>query len=217
MSVFSFVYAIIFNIDSFGIGITYGLKNTKIPIFSACILFFISYISMVIAIQFAHSILLFLPSFIGNYLGSILLISIGTWFILQAIRAKKENIFTLKTSATIGKSKVYSFFIKPLGITIEIIRNPIYSDLNCSKKIEAKEACFLGLAMSIDSVFSGMVASTMSINSVLFPFLIAFFQLVFLFLGVYVGTKIKSISNIPENTWAILSGIMLILVGFAHL
>lgn len=217
MFIYSIIYAIIFNIDSFGIGITYGLKNTKIPISSACILFFIAYISMVIVIRFAHSILLFLPPFISNYLGSILLIFIGAWFILQAIRVKKENIFTLKTSATIGKSKVYSFFIKPLGITIEIIRNPIYSDLNCSKKIEAKEACFLGLAMSIDSVFSGIAASTMNINSVLFPFLIAFFQLVFLFLGIHIGTKIKSISNIPEKTWSILSGIMLILIGFVSL
>ena len=31
MFIYSIIYAIIFNIDSFGIGITYGLKNTKMP------------------------------------------------------------------------------------------------------------------------------------------------------------------------------------------
>ncbi len=217
MLICSILYAIIFNIDSFGVGITYGLKNTKIPIISACILFFITYISMVIAIQFANPILLLLPSFISNYLGSILLIFIGAWLILQSIRVRKENTFTSKASVPLPKSKVYYFFIKPLGITIEIIRNPIYSDLNCSQRIEAKEACFLGIAMSIDSIFSGIAASTMNINSFLFPFLVAFFQLVFLFLGIHAGSKIKSISNMPEKTWTILSGIMLILIGIVHL
>lgn len=221
MLMYSILYAIIFNIDSFGIGITYGLKNTKIPFTSACILFCITYISMVLAMKLGKSLSLFLPSFVIQYLGGALLIFIGIWFIGQSKRKKEETLVPSSCHSTTPispkKDKVYSFFIRPLGITIEIIRNPISSDLDCSKKIESKEACFLGVAMSIDSIFSGIAASTLSINTFLFPFLVAFFQLIFLFVGMQSGAKIQSVSRISEKVWSILSGIMLILIGISRL
>lgn len=111
--------------------------------------------------------------------------------------------------------KEYRFFIKFLGITVQIIRDPSYSDFNNSNQIEAKEALYLGMALSIDSIGIGIGSSIMGLNPFLFPILVAFFQLFFLSFGGYLGKKIKDISNIPENIWGIVSGILLIFVGIS--
>lgn len=89
------------------------------------------------------------------------------------------------------KPKMYKFFIRPLGITIEIIRNPIFSDLDNSHTIDAKEAIYLGLATSCDAFASGIGISTFGVNGVLFPLFVAIFQLVFLSFGNFLGKKIR--------------------------
>lgn len=116
-----------------------------------------------------------------------------------------------------NSKKEYSFFIKFLGITVQIIRDPISSDFDNSNQIEAKEALYLGIALSLDSIGIGIGSSIMGLNSFLFPILVAFFQLFFLSSGSYLGKKIKNISNIPENIWGIISGILLIFIGISKI
>ncbi len=113
--------------------------------------------------------------------------------------------------------KEYRFFIKFLGVTVQIIRDPSYSDFNNSNQIEAKEALYLGIALSLDSIGIGIGSSIMGLNTFLFPILVASFQLFFLSFGGYLGKKIKDISNIPENIWGIVSGILLIFVGISKI
>lgn len=113
--------------------------------------------------------------------------------------------------------KEYQFFIKFLGITIQIIRDPSSSDFNNSNQIEAKEALYLGIALSIDSIGIGIGSSIMGLNTFIFPIAVACFQLFFLSFGSYFGKKIKDISNIPENIWGIISGILLIFVGISKI
>lgn len=113
--------------------------------------------------------------------------------------------------------KEYCFFIKFLGITVQIIRDPISSDFNNSNQIEAKEALYLGIALSIDSIGIGIGSSIMGLSPFIFPILVASFQLFFLSFGSYLGKRIKDISNIPENIWGIVSGILLIFVGISKI
>lgn len=89
-------------------------------------------------------------------------------------------------------------------------------DFDNSKKIDAKEAIYMGIALSIDSICVGICSSIIGYNSYLFPILVASFQLVFLSFGRLVGGKISSISNIPENIWNVLSGILLICIGISR-
>ena len=84
-------------------------------------------------------------------------------------------------------------------------------------KIETKEAIYLGTALSLDSFGIGIGGSIIGLNTFLFPFLVASFQLLFITIGTYLGNKIKNISNIPENIWSILSGTLLILIGLSKI
>ncbi len=194
------------SLDSLGIGLTYGLKNTKISLHAKLILFIISILITSIAIFIGVYISKLFSPHISNYLGCILLCFMGVWIIIQSITNNKRQA-----------KREYHFFIKFLGITIQIIRDPNYSDLNNSNKIEGKEALYLGIALSLDSIGIGIGSSIIGLNSFLFPLLVAIFQLFFLSIGTYLGKKIKDISNIPENIWSIISGCLLIFVGISKI
>ena len=198
--------AVCVSLDSLGIGLTYGLKNTKISFYSKIILLIISVIISGISVVIGKCIGIVLSPNFSKILGCILLCIMGIWIILQSITNNKIKI-----------KKDYHFFIKFLGITIQIIRDPSYSDLNNSNKIEPKEALYLGIALSLDSFGIGIGSSIIGLNSFLFPILVSAFQLVFLSLGDYLAKKIRNISNVPENTWSIIAGTLLIEVGIGKI
>ena len=211
--------AISSSIDSLGIGITYGIKNTKITIGAKSILFFISFIISIISIYFGNLLKFIFPDFLIHYLGAFLLILMGLFMCFQSLKKSKRDDI-VKNSKNLEMSdteKIYSFFIKCLGITIKIIKNPSSSDLDKSNIIDSKEALFLGLALSLDSFCIGIGFSMLNTFSIIFPLLTSCFQLFFLSLGNYCGKKLYSFSKLPDNIWSTISGILLIIIGFCKM
>ena len=211
--------AISSSIDSLGIGITYGIKNTKITMGAKSILFFISFIISIISIYFGNLLKYIFPDFLIHYLGSFLLMLMGLFMCFQSLKISKQeykvkDVQNLKIS---DAEKIYSFFIKCLGITIKIIKNPTSSDFDKSNIIDSKEALFLGLALSLDSFCIGIGFSMINSFSIIFPLLTSCFQLFFLSLGNYCGKKLYSFSKLPDNIWSTISGILLIIIGFCKM
>ena len=207
--------AISSSIDSLGFGITYGIKNTKLTLLAKCILFLVSFTISTISIYFGNFLKYLFPDFLIHYLGSFLLILMGLFICFPSLKApkqeyKKKKDKELKISDT---EKIYSFFIKCLGITIKIIKNPISSDLDKSNTIDSKEALFLGLALSLDVFCIGIGFSMINSFSFLFPLLISCFQLFFLSLGNYCGKKLYTFHKLPDHIWSMISGILLIIIG----
>ena len=204
------------SIDSLGIGITYGIRKTTISFIAKMILFAIAFIVSVISIWIGGTLKdIFSPNIIG-YIGSFILILIGIFIFLQSI--KNKNISDKNINKSLRKElneqqKIYSFFIKCLGITVQILKNPISSDFHKSNTIDAKEAVFLGLALSLDSFGVGMSFGMIENFTFYFPLFISLFQLFFLNFGNLLGKKLSNFSRIPENFWSIISGILLIIIG----
>lgn len=207
------ILAISVSIDSLGIGITYGLRDTKISKIANIILFTMSIIITSLSVIIGNKITSIFPEYVTTFIGAIFLICMGIWVIYQALKNKEEinNYHALD-----NEPKIYKIFIEFLGITIQIIRDPISSDLDNSKKIDWKEALYLGIALSIDSICVGICSSIIGYTSILFPVFVASFQLVFLSMGRLLGKKIASASNIPENIWSVLSGVLLICIGISR-
>ena len=201
------VLALSVSIDSFGIGITYGIKNTKITNLSKLILFFISLIVTIVSINFGKIISKIFSPFFTNLLGCLILVAMGIVFVFQGL-SKKKNI-----KNPLNTQKKYNFFIKWLGITIQIIKDPISSDFDKSNTISSKEALYLGTALSLDSLCIGIGSSMLNISSYLFPLLVAIFQLLFISFGNFIGKELKNLSSINDNIWSFISGILLILIG----
>ena len=95
-----------------------------------------------------------------------------------------------------------------------IFNSPISSDLDHSQVIEPKEALFLAIALSLDSFCIGICGSMTDINLNLFPFLVSILQLFFLSMGSYLGIHIRNFCKLPQNIWSIISGFLLIFIGF---
>ena len=78
--------AISSSIDSFGIGITYGIRNTKISNLAKLILFVISFIVSFFAVYFGDFLKDLLPDNIANYIGCCLLIFLGGFVCFQSFK-----------------------------------------------------------------------------------------------------------------------------------
>ena len=128
----------------------------------------------------------------------------GIVFVFQSLSKNGSTKKSLK-----GQKK-YNFFIKWLGITIQIIKDPISSDFDKSNTINSKEALYLGTALSL---CVGIGSSMLNISSYLFPLLVAFFQLLFISFGNFTGKELKNSFKINDNVWSFISGILLILIG----
>ncbi len=204
------ILALSVSIDSFGIGITYGIRNTKICRPSKIILFVISILITTLSVQIGGVLNEIFSKEFTKWIGACFLVLMGLWIIYQALSPKKEEVLQLPSPT------VYEFMIRFLGITVQIIRNPMFSDLDHSKKIDWKEAIYLGFCLSIDSVCIGICSSMIGCPSYLFPILVATFQLLFLSLGRILGEKLRFVSHLPENIWSNLSGVLLICIGISR-
>lgn len=216
MLINSIILAISSSIDSFGIGITYGIKNTKISHMAKVVLFFISFSLSLLSVWFGDILKNIFSDFAIKLIGNLILIAMGIFVCFQAIRKDKKNV-TQKVSPSEpiyeNNEKIYSFFIDFLGITIKIIKNPTSSDLDSSNSIDGKEAFFLGFALSLDCFCIGAFGSIIGVSSFLFPLLISVFQLVFLSFGNVLGKKLHRLSHLPYNIWSVISGVLLVVIG----
>ncbi len=96
-------------------------------------------------------------------------------------------------------------------------KNDISFDFDYSNSIDLKECIFLSIALSLDSFCIGIGGTIIGVNNILFPFLIAIFQFLFLNLGIFLGRQLNNISHLPNNMWSIISGILIILIGTTKL
>ena len=183
----SFILAISSSIDSLGIGITYGIKNTKISLLGKIVLFTISLIFAYLSIFFGNILQKIFPQILTKVLGSLILIFMGIYICFQSL--KKGN----------NSSNVFN--------------NPISSDLDNSKIIDSKEALFLAIALSLDSFCIGICGSITNISLIFFPFLVSICQLVFLPSGTLLGINFKQFCKFPQNIWSVISGTLLIFIG----
>ena len=93
------ILAISVSIDSFGIGITYGIRNTAIGKLSGATLFIISLIFSGVSVLVSNVIFSIIPENIVKFISVILLICMGIWIILETI--KNPIILDLNKSNTI--------------------------------------------------------------------------------------------------------------------
>ena len=194
------------SIASIGIGLTYGIRDITISRQAKIILFIISLIISSISILIGNTLNNILSEEITNMIGSLILFFIGIIILVQTLKREKRQ-----------EKKVYKLFIKFLGITIQIIKDPISSDFDNSKKIDSKEAIYLGTALSLDSFSVGIGAGMLGSISIIFPLIVSLFQIIFLSLGRNTGEKLNKKIHIPSKIWSILSAVLLILIGIVRL
>jgi len=83
--------------------------------------------------------------------------------------------------------------LKPLGITVQVIRNPMLCDIDRSRSISPFEAIFLGTALSVDSISVGIGYALLGPVGPLAPLAVGLCQFAFLCLGGWIGGRFAAL------------------------
>ncbi len=208
------LFAVSMSIDALGVGTTYGLKNIKISFLPKCLMSVLSFLYSAAAMRLGGFLAEFLPKQAGAFASGLMLGAIGIYTLCGAVRSCREKTEdTPHMAPPSGGARVLHRFIKPLGISVTIIKHPTAADFDGSRSIDWRESLYVGLALSFDAIGAGIGYSLNGEMCYLLPVLIGGFQFLFLSLGCAFGEKIKQNSRLNQKILAFLPG--LIMLGLA--
>lgn len=222
------VLAVAVSLDSFGVGITYGLRKITIPFFSIIIISLCSGAVIGVSMQAGNWLSTVLSPEIASKFGASILIGIGLWAIYQyycSLRADSQNEFMdqqskleLQKSNSIASPVVveasatlFKVELKRLGLVIQILRTPQTADFDSSGNISSSEAIMLGIALSLDAFGAGIGAALLGLHPIWTPCIITVCSAMFLVGGTQLGKKLSHLPIVKYLSG--LPGILLIVLG----
>lgn len=192
------------SLDSFTVGLTYGMRKVTIPFKSLIIISSCTFLVLLLAMGIGTIIEQFISYEAAERLGGIILIGLGIWVLYQ--------FFTSQTKTEDPSDyKVIKFEIKSFSIIIKILKKPMEADFNRSGNINSLEALFLGLALSLDSFVAGVGAALIDLPPILFSIVITISCTIFVIAGINIGKILTNVKWVKNLT--LLPGIVLILIG----
>ncbi|OAB32024.1 sporulation membrane protein YtaF [Paenibacillus macquariensis subsp. defensor] len=208
------------SLDSFGVGITYGLRQVKIPLLSIVIISVLSGIVICISMQVGVLLAHFVSPKIASSVGAIILIVMGLWSLVQMLVQKEkdqvlEPVKVEKLPKPLTQRQVFTLEIRKLGLVIQILRTPSSADVDKSGSISGYEAMWLGIALSLDAFGAGLGAALLGFSPLPTSLVIALFSGSFLVMGMHAGFRFATKSWTRHMT--ALPALMLIIMGIMKL
>lgn len=194
------LFVISANIDSFAVGVAYGIKKIKIGILSSVLISVISAAGTFFSMTFGLVIRKCMPVYLSNAFGSIILIAIGVWVIAEDYLKKRIT----KTQNTYQKKERNEY--------LDLLEHPENADADRSGTIDVKECITLAFALTINNIGLGIGASITGLNILLNTLLTFLFNLFAILLGCRLGNSCFA-DALGKYATAI-SGIIIIGLGF---
>ncbi|MDQ0208089.1 sporulation membrane protein YtaF [Alkalicoccobacillus murimartini] len=201
------VLAFALSLDSYGVGMTYGLRKVKIPFLSLLLIACCSGFSILIAMIVGKTLFSYIPPDWAEATGAVLLIAIGLFTLWQVYAP------TSKKKAPVRKKKEnrISFQLRIFGFVIHVLREPLEADMDDSGTITGREAFLLGIALSLDAFGAGIGAALLGYAPWLLAVCVAIMSGLFLMLGMKSGFRFSAIPWM--NRLSFLPGVILIILG----
>lgn len=187
------------SIDAFGIGVSCGFGEIRISKLSRTIIFLVSVFVTGAAVLCGELFREVMSEYIGKAVGSGLLIMLGIYMMIGAVKKKKPE--RKKASGGI------------LVRSARILESPEECDIDESRTIDIKEALVLGLALSADSFAAGLGAGINGGMAVLIPLMCAFFQLILFYAGEKLAGFISGAAAKDKRIFGVIAGAVLVLTG----
>ncbi|WP_156320880.1 sporulation membrane protein YtaF [Bacillus sp. JCM 19041] len=200
--------AVALSLDSFGVGLTYGMRRIKIPLLSLLFIAACSGASILIAMSVGTALSAWLSPQFAEATGAIILIVIGCWALFETYRPKKERV------EKSGRTGV-DFTIRMFGFVIHILRDPETADIDSSGTVTGKEAFLLGLALSLDAFGAGIAAALMGFSPVGLALSVAVLSALFVSLGTFGGYQMAHLKWVRRMSF--IPGLLLIIIGVLKL
>lgn len=191
--------------DSFFMSIAYGSEGIQIPKRSLVMIAFCGTLFLGISLSLASCASSFLTPAMGHLLSFMILFVLG--FV---------NLFQVQMKHYVQKHKQKPLIIRFKGISfvIDIFLDEKQADFDHSKTLSIREAMYLGIALSIDSLASGL-AFGMGEHDLRLVLILSFCLGIFVIcVGNYIGKHVSSFLSF-DVSW--LSGSMLMIVAFLRL
>lgn len=193
------------SLDSFGVGLTYGLRKMKLPFKSLIFIASCSAISILLAMTIGNWIQSYLSTSVAETIGGLILIVIGAWAIYQIYRPAKKD------EKNKDDDVILNFEIKIFGVVIKILRKPMIADFDNSGTITGREAFFLGVALSLDAFGAGIGAALIGFSPIIMALSVAFMSALWVTFGMRSG-YIFSDSKLVQK-FSFIPGLLLIILG----
>lgn len=207
------------SLDSFGVGLNYGLRRITVPIGSILIISICSGMVMLVSMLMGSLVLPLVPERYAGWAGGTILIGIGLWAFIQMRRQHQagDKRTVVQQDRDVDElqapRRIFHLEIKRAGIVIDILRTPATADMDRSGTISAGEAALLGAALSLDAFGAGIGAALIDLTPWVTAPVIALFCAVFLQLGIHAG-KLAS-RAVWMNRLSFVPGIILIMLGLS--
>lgn len=195
------------SLDAFVASMAYGTNKIKIPFLSIVIINIVCSSFLASAMFFGSQIKKFLPEGITLTLSFAILFLLGVYYLLESI----IKSYLKKRFDTSEKVRIKLFDI---WLIIDIYVDGTKADINESKILDSKEALYLAVALSLDSLAVGFGSSLGNIDYLQVIALSLVVGIISIWSGIFFGKKIVEKTNI-NLSW--LSGIMLIILGILKL
>ncbi|MDF2883884.1 MAG: sporulation rane protein YtaF [Clostridiaceae bacterium] len=190
------IFSLASNLDNAVVGTAYGIRKIKIGLTANVIIAIVTSLGTFISMHIGLYISRFLSKSAANHLGAAVIIMLGIYFLTQSIIKLFNN------------TKSRELALKDID---EMIKFAGESDLDSSGDIGINEAFFVALALTLNNLGTGVVASITGVNidfTVIFTFIISIFTIKF---GEAVGNHI--LGKFLGKYAPLFSGLLLIMLG----
>jgi len=198
------MFALALSLDGFGAGVAYGLRNIAIPWLSLTVICLASMTLVASSMVLGRGIAVYLSPHVAGAVGAVILVIIGVGIIIGALKPVRDE----------RKQKDYTLLclnIRPLGIIIQIMKEPGCADFDASGEISAREAFFLGLALAMDAMAAGLGVAMTGYNIVITALMVGIAEFLMVKTGLVVG---KTVTNgFLKKTSTVVAGLILVSLG----
>ena len=195
------------SIDAFAAGFAYGVDRIRIPIMSMGIIGGLSAGSLLVSLLAGRGILAGISPDYAHLISCMLLLIVGL------IKLFDGTIKCLIRRRTLQERQL-TFHVFDLRFLLTIYADPDKADADRGGLLSAREACSLGIALSIDSMAAGIgagIAAGSVAATVIVPVLLAFVMgMSAIGLGVFLGNHIADRYSL-DFSWV--GGLLLILLA----
>lgn len=210
------ILAVSLSLDAFGVGLAYGIRKIRVPTLQKMIICFFSITYAAVALIIGKWMFEILSQEVAKYIGVGILTFMGGWIIIHSL-FKKDGKEIGNEDTELYEKTLIKIVIKSLGITVSVIKNPESGDIDKSGVIDIPESLLLGLALSVDAIGVGIGSALTGFHSMIIPFAVGVFQLMFLYAGLYIGRLFGETNKISQKVLSTAPGLFLICLALIRL
>ncbi len=193
-------------VDAFAASFSYGINTTEIPPLSAVTISVICTLALAVSLGLGTLAKQIVPAGLTGTICFIVLFGIGVVKSFESLL--KKYILNRKS---VGQIKMK---ISDINFVLTVYADSIRADADNSKVLSPKEAVYLALALSFDSLAAGLGFGLSEVKYAQLLLLSMFSNLAAVFLGCFLGKYVRSVSDY-DFSW--LGGVLLIILAISKL